>query len=151
MVRMPTVLAALLLGAVGCARSADPEAPSPPPRTSAWAAIVDADARGAIVLDDDQGYRGIRRDGSTAWRRPAGAPVPVRGGGACVAGDDRALLLGQPPAILHRDGRQEPITDLEDAGTCDLAASGGIVAELAQHRDGLRARVRAVDARGSVL
>jgi hypothetical protein len=84
------------------------------------------------------------------WR-PAGATVPVRGGGACVAGDGRALLLGQPPAILHRDGRQEPITDLEDAGTCDLAASGGVVAELAQHQDGLRARVRAVDARGSVL
>jgi hypothetical protein len=75
----------------------------------------------------------------------------VSGDGACVAGDGNALLLGQPPAILHRDGRQEPITDLQDAGTCDLAASGGIVAELAQHQDGLRARVRAVDARGSVL
>jgi hypothetical protein len=78
MVRMLTVLAALLLGAVGCAKSADPEAPSPPPRTSAWAAIVDADAHGAIVLDGaDQTYRGIRRDGSTAWRRPAGERDPM--------------------------------------------------------------------------
>jgi len=289
MLRTLTALAALLLGAAGCARTAAPDAPAPPPQTTSWAAIVDADAHGAIVLDGDQGYRGVRRDGTTAWRRPAGeqapmavacatrcpdavlsgsvrsftnpdvpdprpgllldgrthplaavgghhrrvltaaglrdfvaavgdgdrwrlelhhgdrpptrvpvegslptwqespdgrlalltvagqgtgAPgsrarwftrqpggwrpagttVPVAGVDACVADDGRALLLGQSPAILHRDGRLEPVTDLEHAGACALAASGGIVAELAQLQDGRpQARLRAFDAGGTVV
>jgi len=290
MLRMLTALAALLLlGAAGCARTADPDAPAPPSQTTSWAVIVDADAHGAIVLDGDQAYRGVRRDGTTAWRRPAGeqapmavacaarcpdavlsgsvrsftkadvadprprllldgrahplagvtghhrriltaaglrdfvaavgdgdrwrlelhrgdrpptrlpvdgslptwqespdgrlalltvtgqgtgAPggrarwfthqpggwrpagttVPVAGVDACVADDGRALLLGQSPAILHRDGRLEPVTGLEHAGACALAASGGIVAELAQLQDGrARARLRAFDAGGSVV
>jgi hypothetical protein len=61
MVRMLTVLAALLLGAVGCARPADPEAASPPPQTTAWAAI---DGAGGLVT--------VGLDGALAWR-PAGS------------------------------------------------------------------------------
>ena len=288
MLRTLTALAALLLGAAGCARTAGPEAPTPPPQAPRWAAIVDADAHGAIVLQDNA-YLGVRRDGTTAWRRPAGerdlmavacaarcpaavlsgsvrsftdpavpdprpgllldgrthplagvgghhrrvltaagprdfvaavgdgdrwrlelhhgdrppTRVPLRGslptwqespdgrlalltvtgngtgapaararwftrqpGGwrpagaaiadagvdACVADDGRALLLGRSPAILHRDGRLAPVTDLRHAGTCALAAAGGVVAELAQRQDGRpQARLRAFDARGAVV
>jgi hypothetical protein len=295
MLRTLTALAALLLGAAGCARTAGPEAPTPPPQAR-WAAIVDADAHGAIVLQANA-YLGVRRDGTTAWRRPAGEQAPmavacaarcpdavlsgsvrsftdpavpdprpgllldgrthplagvgghhrrvltaagprdfvaavgdgdrwrlelhhgdrpptrlpvdgsqptwqespdgrlalltvtgngtgapaararwftrqpggwhpagagvrVAGVDACVAGDGRALLLGRSPAILHRDGRLAPVTDLRHAGTCALAASGGIVAELAQLQGGrpqeaqargALARVRAFDARGAVV
>jgi hypothetical protein len=294
MLRTLTALAALLLGAAGCARTAGPEAPAPPPQAR-WAAIVDADAHGAITFDG-RAYRGVRRDGSTAWRRPAGerdlmvvacaarcpdavlsgslrsftdpavpdprpelllggraqplagvvghhrrvltaagprdfvaavgdgdrwrlelhhgdrpptrvpvdgslptwqespdgrlalltvagtgagapdgtarwftrrpggwrpagGPIPEAGVDACVADDGRALLLGRAPAILRRDGRMAPVTDLRHAGTCALAAAGGVVAELAQ-RDGrprgaqargALARVRAFDARGAVV
>jgi hypothetical protein len=287
MLRTLTALAALLLAAAGCARTAGPEAPAPPPQTTRWAAIVDADAHGAIVLDG-QAYRGVRRDGTTAWRRPAGerdlmavacaarcpdavlsgslrsftdpevpdprpellldgrarsldgvgghhrrvltaagprdfvaavgdgdrwrlelhhggrpptrvalrgsqptwqespdgrlalltvtgkgagapggkarwftrgpggwrpagAPVADAGVDACVADDGRALLLGRSPVILHRDGRLAPVTDLRHAGTCALAAAGGVVAELAQRDGRPQARVRAFDARGTVV
>jgi len=89
--------------------------------------------------------------GPGGWR-PAATTIPGAGVDACVADDGRALLLGQSPAILHRDGRLEPVTDLEHAGACALAASGGIVAELAQLQDGrARARLRAFDAGGSVV
>jgi hypothetical protein len=282
-----TALAALLLGAAGCARTAGPEAPPPQPQTTRWAAIVDAHAHGAIVFDG-QAYRGVRRDGTTAWRRPAGerdlmavagaarcpdavlsgslrsftdpgvpdprpallldgrahpldgagghhrrvltaagardfvaavgdgdrwrlelhhgdrppTRVPLRGslptwqespggrlalltvtgkgaggpggrarwftrqpGGwrpagaaiadagvdACVADDGRALLLGRSPAVLRRDGRLAPVTDLRHAGTCALAAAGGVVAELAQRDGRPQARLRAFDARGAVV
>lgn len=73
-------------------------------------------------------------------------------GNACVAGDGRALLLGPDPALLHRDGRQESVTDLRHGGTCALASGGGIVAELAQTLGGgHRARVRAFDGNRKVV
>jgi hypothetical protein len=84
------------------------------------------------------------------WRQ-AGKTMPVAGLSSCVAPDGRrALLLGQRPVVLDRDGGQRPWTDLESAGACAWAATGGIVAELAQTTRGPRSRLRAFDAGGVV-
>jgi hypothetical protein len=91
----------------------------------------------------------VRRDGG--WE-PAAPTVDVAGNSACVADDGRALLLGQAPAILRVDGRQEPVTDLDHASDCALTRFGAVVAELTQRAGaGPQARVRAVDARGVVV
>ena len=84
------------------------------------------------------------------WRQ-AGKTMPVAGLSACVAPDGRrALLLGQRPVVLDRDGGQRPWTDLESAGACAWAATGGIVAELAYTTRGPRSRLRVFDAGGAV-
>jgi hypothetical protein len=69
---------------------------------------------------------------------------------ACVDPDGRyALLLGQRPALLDHDGRQYPVTDLDRAGTCARAASGGILAQLSSHTDGVRSQLRVLRADGT--
>jgi hypothetical protein len=58
------------------------------------------------------------------WQ-PGGSTQRVTGVAACVAPDgSRALLLGQRPAVLDRDGNQRPLTDLESAGTCGQDPAG---------------------------
>jgi hypothetical protein len=93
-----------------------------------------------------QAHRFTRQAGG--WV-PAGEATPIAGSSACVADDGRGLLLGQTPAILHPDGRQEAVTDLEHASACALTRFGGIVAELAQSLGGgPQARIRALGADG---
>jgi hypothetical protein len=76
------------------------------------------------------------------WR-PAGLTIHVAGATACVGPDgQRALLVGQRPALVDRAGHQEPVTDLELAGTCALGSAGGIVADLFQAGGGLRSDIR---------
>ena len=116
MLRTLTALAALLLlGAAGCARTADPDAPAPPSQTTSWTVIVDADAHGAIVLDGDQAYRGVRRDGTTAWRRPAGEQAPMAV--ACAARCPDAVLSGIVAELAQlQDGRARARLRAFDAG-----------------------------------
>ena len=147
MLRMLTALAALLLlGAAGCARTADPDAPAPPSQTTSWTVIVDADAHGAIVLDGDQAYRGVRRDGTTAWRRPAGEQAPMAV--ACAARCPDAVLSGSVQSFTN-PGVPDPRPELIIGGRAHPLA--GVVAELAQQDGRPRARVRAFDARGAVV
>src|SRR5439155_23523283 len=62
---------ALTLVAGGCAAQVAPSTRTgvrPP-----TAVLVDADPDGAIVLDRHDQYVGMNRDGTVAWREPAGA------------------------------------------------------------------------------
>jgi len=110
-----------------------------------------ADSRHALVITSVVGdnvsgneARWLTHTGP-GWR-PVGAVMRVTGVTACVTPDgSRALLLGQRPAVLDRDGNQRSLTDLDSAGACAWARSGGIVAELSAAGDGLRSRVRVVD------
>jgi hypothetical protein len=118
-------------------------------RTS-WQQSADRSHALAISLapEGNQARWFDRRDGS--WR-PTGVPGAVKGASACVHPDgQRALLIGQRPAVLDRTGRQRPITDLEQAGTCAWAAAGGVVADLSWGTSGPHADVRVFDAAGTV-
>jgi hypothetical protein len=106
-----------------------------------------ADGRHALAITSlvgDNEARWLTRTGQ-GWQ-PAGATMRVTGVAACVTPDgSRALLLGQRPAVLDRAGNQRPLTDLELAGACAWARSGGIVAELSATGQGPRSRLRVVD------
>jgi hypothetical protein len=106
-----------------------------------------ADARHALAITSvagDNEARWLTRT-DKGWR-PAGTTMRVAGVAACVTPDgSRALLLGQRPAVLDHDGDQRSLSDLESAGACAWARSGGIVAELSATADGQRARLRVVD------
>jgi len=80
--------------------------------------------------------------GAGGWQ-PTAPSLPVAGATSCLQPDgDHALLIGQRPTILERGGGQADVTDLELAGTCALARTGGIVADLSQGTDGLRSDIR---------
>jgi hypothetical protein len=126
-----------------------------------WQESHDARVAFLVVVADDPGGGDSGRTGPRnqarwftrlpgGWR-PDGAAIRVTASSACVAGDGRALLLGPAPVLLRRDGRRAPVTDLRHAGTCALAESGGIVAELAQSLGGPHGRVRAFDGQGRVV
>jgi hypothetical protein len=106
-----------------------------------------ADARHALAITSvvgDNEARWLTRTGH-GWQ-PAGATMRVTGVAACVTPDgSRALLVGQRPAVLDRAGNQRSLTDLNSAGACAWARSGGIVAELSATGEGPRSRLRVVD------
>jgi hypothetical protein len=80
---------------------------------------------------------------------PITQATPVSGVDSCVSPDGQhAILLGQRPAVLGRDGRQTPITDLESAGTCAWAGAGGIVASLSTRTGGELSQLRGFDGDG---
>lgn len=86
----------------------------------------------------------------SGWRS-SGEPVPVAGHGACLAPDgQRAILLGQAPAVAGPSGTSSAITDLETVGTCAFARTGAILAALTQRSTGPRSLVRVIDGSGAV-
>jgi hypothetical protein len=112
-----------------------------------------ADRRRALAITTTDGgdheARWFERRGA-GWQ-PGEPGVPVAGTTSCVRPDgESAVLIGQRPAVLDRGGRQEPVTDLELAGTCALAGAGGIVADLSHKVGGPRSDVRVFDAGRSV-
>jgi hypothetical protein len=103
----------------------------------------------ATTGDGTAQLRWFSRTGAT-WQE-TGDPAAVTGVSACLAPDgSRSLLLGPAPMLLHRDGRREPLTDLDHAGTCALAMAGGIVADLSWGLNGPMSRLRTVDGTGAV-
>jgi hypothetical protein len=85
------------------------------------------------------------------WRPDPGAVVPVVGSSACLAPDgNRAMLLGDRPAVRFRDGHTEPISELEFVSDCAFASTGGILGTYGQDGAGLAARIRVFGPDGAV-
>jgi hypothetical protein len=129
-----------------------------------------ADGRWALAVTTVAGDSAPRRaqaqwfsQGPNGWR-PSGAAKPVSGASSCVSpAGDWAVLVGASPAVLARRGgawpvvtsaakppqtaaATRPVTDLAYISACGLAATGGILAEYAQHAGtGLRSRLRVID------
>jgi len=111
--------------------------------------ILTADSVEEFVLAGDNEAHWLTRTGQ-GWQ-PAGATKRVTGVAACLTPNgSRALLLGQRPAVLDHDGNQRSLTDLDSAGACAWARSGGIVAELSVTGDGQPSRVRVVNGKDVV-
>ena len=88
------------------------------------------------------------------WRL-AGPAVTVPGprDRACVSPDGRkALLLGDPPSLLDRDGYQVKIPEIASAAGCAFTRFHAIVVELSTGAGGLnRSRLRALSPAGAVI
>ncbi|GIH08300.1 hypothetical protein Rhe02_63670 [Rhizocola hellebori] len=112
------IAVALAVAAAGCTTPARPAAP-PADRAPV---IIDADQYGVIFLDVAAvRYVGVRRDGTVAWRVPAGDrdPAPVmcldRCPDAVLSGSAASLIspaMPDPEPVLMVDGRAHPIATL---------------------------------------
>jgi len=119
-------------------------------RTS-WASSADGRHALAVttVATSVAEARWFDRDPS-GWRTTPGS-LAVRGGAACVSpAGDRAMVLGETPAVRDRSGGRQGVTDLDTVGTCAFASTGAIVVSLRQATSGPDSRVRIIDASGRV-
>lgn len=116
--RIAATAVALAAAAAGCTAPARTTAP-PEDRAPV---IIDADRYGVVFLDVAAvRYVGVRRDGTVAWRVPAGDhdPAPVmcldRCPDAVLSGSAASLIspaIPDPEPVLMMDGRAHPIAAL---------------------------------------
>ena len=97
------------------------------------AIIIDADPHGTIMLDEQGRYAGVRRDGTVAWREPAGAHA--FGVVSCLTHCPDAVLsasldainsadIADPEPRLVVDGRWRRLARLDGHKRRILTASG---------------------------
>jgi hypothetical protein len=120
-------------------------------RRTSWSPSADgAHALAVTELAAGQGEARWFDRGRGGWQLAAG-PASVTGHASCVAPTgDRAIVLGQAPAVVDRAGLRRDVTDLDTVGTCAFAGTGAILAALSQRPSGPEARVRVIDAAGRV-
>ncbi|GAA4972139.1 hypothetical protein [Actinoplanes utahensis] len=126
--------------------------PVPGPHAS-WTATADRRHGLAVAYGTDPSaavavWFTRTRDG---WR-PDPATTPVTGTAACLApGGDRAIVLGDRPAVRAPGGPARPVTGLDLASDCAFAASGGIVGAYGQDAGGETVRVEVFGPTGAVV
>jgi len=95
----------LAVAMAGCAGPAVTQSPADP---APEVLLIDADRSGAILLFF-KGYRGIRRDGTTAWQAEVGPDQPDAVG--CLAACPDAILSGNALAA-NGPGTADPVPQL---------------------------------------
>jgi hypothetical protein len=126
--------------------------PVPGP-AAAWARTADRRHGLAVVATADPTRSAAVwfTHAADGWRPEPDAPVPVTGSSACLGPDgDRAMLLGDRPAVRFRDGHTQSVTDLDYVSDCGFAATGGILGKYGQGEGGVTARIRVFGPDGSV-
>lgn len=100
------MLVAAMAGCTGPAVTGGPAGPAP------TVLLIDADSSGAILFHSS-GYRGVRRDGTTAWTLEVGPGEPEVVG--CLATCPDAILSGNAEAD-NDAGAADPVPQLMLAG-----------------------------------
>jgi hypothetical protein len=117
----------------GCAVPAGPRR-IPVPEADRAPVIIDADPHGVVFLDTAaRRFVGARRDGTIAWRAPAGDHDPTavmclaRCPDAVLSGSTASLIstdVADPEPVLMIDGRPQPLASLPGPRRWVLTARG---------------------------